>query len=89
MDDIFDALAHTIEESAFSLFYAESEYRQNQCYALKHLTWLEEHLDEEAKEHLEKAQDAEACIDTFERQAIIRTAIAAGIRFALPGAPAP
>ncbi len=87
MDDIFNMLLQTIETSAFPLFYAKSEYRRSQCAALQHEQWLEEHLDEEQKAHLQKIREADLCIDTLEREAMIRTAIAAGIRFALPGAP--
>lgn len=84
MDDIIDMLVQTVERGAFPYFFAQSEYRQNQHYAEKHMQWLEEHLDAEAKEHLEKARDAECYVDTLEREALIRTALAVGIRLALP-----
>lgn len=84
MDDIINSLIQDIERGAFPYFFAQSEYRQNQHYAEKHYQWLEEHLSAEEKEHLEKAQDAESCADTLEREALIRTAIAVGIRLALP-----
>lgn len=83
MQDILDTLVQNIERGAFPYFFAQSEYRQNQHYAEKHMQWLKEHLDDEAKEHLEKAQDAELCVDTLEREALIRTAIAVGIRLTL------
>ena len=83
LTDIFDSLIEDIERGAFPYFYAKSEYRQNQYYASKHMQWLAEHLDGEAKEHLEKARDAETYVDAFEREAIIRTALAVGIRLAL------
>lgn len=83
MDDIFDMLIQEIESSAFPYFYAKSEYRQNQHRALEHIQWLEEHLNDEEKAHLEQAHDADMCLDMLERKAIIRTAIAAGIRLAL------
>jgi len=83
MDDIINSLVQDIEQGAFPYFYAKSEYRQNQYYAQKHMDWLAEHLSAEEKEHLEKARDAESYVDAYEREAIIRTAIAAGIRLAL------
>ena len=84
MQNILDMLAQEIERGAFPYFFVQGEYRQNQYYAEKHYQWLEEHLSAEEKEHLEKARDADATIDTLEREAIIRTAIAIGIRLALP-----
>ena len=84
MDDILDMLMQEIERGAFPYFYAQSEYRQKQHCALEHFQWLEEHLGEEEKAHLEKARAADTCLDTLEREAIMRTAIAVGIRLALP-----
>ena len=83
MDDIFATLLQTIEENAFPLFYAQPEYRQNQRYAEKHRQWLEENLSKEAKEHLEKARDAEAEADALRQEAVVRLALAAGVRLAL------
>lgn len=85
MEDILNMLVQEIERDAFPYFFAQSEYRQNQHYAEKHYQWLEEHLSAEEKEHLEKARDAECCVDTLEREAIIRAALAVGVRLALPG----
>ncbi len=84
MDDIFNMLLQTIEDGAFPLFYAKSEYRQCQQCALREEQWLDEHLNEEEKAHLDQLKQADLCIDTLEREAVIRTALAAGIRFALP-----
>jgi len=81
--NILDMLVQDIERGAFPYFYAESEYRQNQYYARKHMEWLAEHLSAEEKEHLEKARDAESYVDMFEREALVRTAITVGIRLAL------
>lgn len=83
MDDIFDSLVQDIEQGSFPYFFAKSEYRQNQRYALEHFQWLEEHLGDEEKAHLEKARAADLCLDTLERNAMVRTAIAIGIRLAL------
>lgn len=85
MDDILDSLVQDIEQGSFPYFFAKSEYRQNQRYALEHFQWLEEHLGDEEKAHLEKARAADGCLDTLERAAMVRTAtaIAIGIRLAL------
>jgi len=83
MDDILDMLVQNIERGAFPYFYAKSEYRQSQHCAMEHMQWLEEHLSDEEKAHLEQARDADLHLDILEREAIIRTAIAAGIRLAL------
>ena len=83
MDDILDMLAQEIERSAFPCCFAKSEYRQNQRYALEHFQWLEEHLGEEEKVNFEKARAADLSLDTLDLQAIMRTALALGIRLAL------
>lgn len=84
MDDILDMLMQEIERGAFPASHAQSEYRQQQFQASLHRNWLNEHLGEEERVHLEKAQAAELRVDTLEREAIMRTAIAVGIRLALP-----
>ena len=83
MQDIFDSLVQDIERDAFSLFYAKSEYRRNQNCAMEHMQWLEEHLGDEEKNHLEQARAADLSMDTLEREAMVRTALAVGIRLAL------
>ena len=83
MDDIFHMLVETIERGSFSYFYAKSEYRRSQYEALQHSQWLEEHLDDEEKAHWEKLRDADLGVDILEREALIRTALAVGIRLAL------
>ena len=83
MEDIFDSLIEDIERGAFPYFYAKSEYRQNQHSALEHFQWLDEHLGEEEKAHLEKARAADVCLYTLEREALVRLALAMGIRLAL------
>ena len=84
MDDILNMLMQEIERGAFPYFYAQSEYRQQRRCALQHSNWLEEHLNEEEMAHLEQMQNADISLDTLEREAIIRTAIAIGVRLALP-----
>lgn len=83
MDNIICLLMQGIEDAAFPSFFAQSEYRQNQYYAGEHFQWLEEHLSEEAKEHLDKAREAEVSMDNLEREAMVRTALAVGGRLAL------
>ena len=83
MTNTFDTLLEDIERDAFSLFFPKSEYRRSQQDALEHFQWLAEHLGDEEKEHLEKARAADLSMDTLEREAMVRTAIAAGIRLAL------
>ena len=51
---------------------------------MEHFQWLNEHLGDEEKEHLEKARAADLSMDTLEREAMVRTALAVGIRLALP-----
>lgn len=84
MDDIIEMLMQEIERGAFPYFFAQSEYRQNQHTALKEAQWLQEHLSDEEKAHLEKARAADTCLDTLEREAMTRVALAIGIRLALP-----
>lgn len=84
MDDILNMLMQMIERGAFPYFYAQSEYRRKQHCAAEHMQWLEEHLGEEAMAHLKEMQNADISPGTLEREAIMRTAIAIGIRLALP-----
>ena len=81
MQDILDMLVQEIEEGAFPYFCAKREYRQS---ALEHFQWLEEHLSGEEKAHLEKACAANLRIESLEREAMTRIALAIGIRLALP-----
>lgn len=83
MNDIIDALMEDIERGAFPYFFVKSEYRRSQQEALKHADWLENHLDEEQKAHWEKMRDADLRLDTLERKAMVRVAIAIGIRLML------
>lgn len=84
MGDIIDTLVQEIEQGAFPHFSAKKEYRQQQFQALMHMNWLEEHLDEEEKSHLEQARAADTRLDTLEREAITRVALAVGIQLATP-----
>lgn len=84
MTNIFDELMQSIEENSFPYIYAKAEYRQKQHCAEQHMQWLEEHLNEEEKTHLEQLRNAELRITTLECEALVKIAVAAGIRFALP-----
>lgn len=84
MNDIFSALLQAIEEKAFPLFYAKSEYRREQSRVLQQLQWLEARLDEEEKAHLEQLRQAELRVVSLECEAEVRLALAAGARLALP-----
>lgn len=81
--DIFDALVQAIEEAAFPGFFAKSEYRRSQHCAEEHYLWLEEHLNSEEKAHLEQARNADLRVTTLEQAAMIRAALAVGVRLAL------
>ena len=83
MEDILDSLVQDIEQGAFPYFFAKSEYRRNQHSALEHFQWLEEHLNDEERTHLEKARAADVCLETLEREAMVRIALAVGVRLAL------
>lgn len=83
MDDILNSLVQDIEQSAFPRFYARPEYRQQQFQALLHTNWLKEHLSEEEMAHWEKAREAELRVDALERESMVRTALAVGVRLAL------
>ncbi len=84
MDDILDMLMQEIERGAFPYFFAHGKYRRNQQVALEHYQWLEEHLSGEEKAHLEQAKAADVSMETLEREAMARVALAIGIRLALP-----
>ena len=51
--------------------------------AEQHLEWLEEHLNEEEKAHLEGFRNAELSLSIMECKASIKIALAVGIRLAL------
>ena len=84
MDDILNMLMQEIERDSSSRFYAQPGYRQQQFQALLHMNWLKEHLNEEEMVHLEQMQNADIGAAALERETLIRTALAVGIRLALP-----
>ena len=85
MEDILDMLMQEIERDSSSRFYAQPGYRQQQFQALLHMNWLKEHLNEEEMKHLEQMQDADISAAALEHEALIRTALAVGVRLTLPG----
>lgn len=84
MDDIFDSLMQTIDEHSFPYVSPKGEYQREVHRAEQHLEWLEEHLNEEEKAHLEGFQSAELSLSIMECKASIKIALAVGIRLALP-----
>lgn len=84
MDEIFDSLVQTIDEGSYQYISPMGEYRREQHCAGQHLQWLEEHLNGEEKAHLEGLRNAEVRVATLEYEALVKVAIAAGIRLALP-----
>lgn len=84
MQDIFDSLIQVIDEDSFSYISPKGRYREEQHCVEQHLQWLEEHLNEEEKAHLEAFRNAELNISTLECAASIKIALAVGIRLALP-----
>lgn len=84
LTNIFDTLMQVIDESSFPYISPKERYREEQRCAERHLQWLEEHLNEEEKAHLEGFRNAELNISTLECEASIKIALAVGIRLALP-----
>lgn len=84
MTYIFDDLMQSIDENSFPYISPKGKYQREQHRAEQHLEWLEEHLNEEEKAHLEGFRNAELSLSTMECEASIKTALAVGIRLALP-----
>ena len=84
MEDIFDSLVQAIDENSYPYLCPKAEYRQEQYRAEQHLQWLKEHLNNEEKAHLDQLLNAELQISVLENKALIKVALATGIRFALP-----
>lgn len=84
MDDILDMLIQAIDENSFPCISPRAKYRQEEHCAEQHLQWLEEHLNEEERAHLNAFRDAELNICIQECKASVKTALAVGIRLALP-----
>ena len=81
MTAIFKMLSVEVGEQAGPF---TEEYYHEMDRVEQHLQWLLDHLDDEGKQHLEQARDAEIRAIFLEQTAIIRAAIAVGIRLALP-----
>ena len=84
MDDILDMLVQAIDEHTSPYISPEGEYRQAAYCAERRLQWLQEHLTDEGKAHLEAFRNAELDITMLECKASVRIALAVGIRLALP-----
>ena len=84
MTNIFNELMQSIETGAYPYFFETAEYRKEQNCMHKHLQWLEEHLNEEEKTHLEQLRSAELNVSNLECEAQVKVALAVGIRLALP-----
>lgn len=84
LTNIFEPLIQSIDESSFPYISPKRKYQEEQHCAERHLQWLEEHLGEEGKAHLEGFRNAELNISTLECEASIKIALAIGIRLALP-----
>lgn len=84
MDDLFNELIQAIDEGSYRYISPRAKYRQEGYRAEQHRQWLEEHLSDEGRAHLQQLLDAELRVTLLEDQALVKTAIAAGIRLALP-----
>ena len=81
---IFDMLVQSIDESSFPCITPKAEYRREEHCVEEHLQWLKGHLDEEETAHLEQLLNAELRVNLLEDKALIKIALATGIRLALP-----
>ena len=84
MTNIFNELMQSIDENSFPYICDKAEYRKRQHRAEQHMQWLEEHLNEEEKAHLEQLRRTELDISALECEAQVKIALAFGIRLALP-----
>ena len=84
MTNIFDDLMQSIGENLIPYLCTAAEYRKKQHSAEQHMQWLEEHLNEEEKAHLEQLRRVELDISALECEAQVKIALAFGIRLALP-----
>lgn len=83
MDDILNSLVQAIDENSFPYIFPKTEYRQEERCVEQHLQWLNEHLNNEEKAHLEQLLSAELRVSILKDKALIKVAVAAGIRLAL------
>lgn len=84
LTNIFDTLMQGIDESSFPYISPMGKYREEQYCVEQHLQWLIEHLNDEENAHLEQLLNAELRVNLLENKALIKTALATGIRLALP-----
>lgn len=83
MEDIFDSLLQAIAEDAFASYSADPVYLQRRHCAEQQSNWLEEHLNDEERAHLEQLRQAELRVVSLECEAEIRLALALGARLAI------
>lgn len=83
MDDIISSLLQAISENAFASYDTNPKYLQSRRYAEQQSEWLEEHLNDEERVHLEQLQQAELRVISLECEAEIRLALALGVRLSL------
>lgn len=84
MTNIIDSLVQEIDEGSLLYIPSRGKYQRELERSEQHLQWLEEHLNEEEKAHLEEYRTAELNVSTLECAASIKLALAVGIRLALP-----
>ena len=84
MTNIFNELMQAIDEGSYQYISPRAKHRQEGYRAEQHRQWLEEHLSDEGRAHLQQLLDAELHVNLLEDQALVKTAIAVGIRLALP-----
>lgn len=84
MTNIFNELMQAIDEGSYQYISPKVKHRQEEYRVEQHLQWLEAHLNDEEKVHLKQLLDAELHVAILENRALVKTAIAAGIRLALP-----
>lgn len=79
MPDLLEYLSPYIQEQA-QRFLTDPEYEQNRAYRDFHLDWLRAHLGPEALGHLEDFCGLQALAGDAEQHALLRAALAAGVR---------
>lgn len=79
MPNLMESLLAYIREQA-PRFYTDSEYRQNCACRDRHLIWLQDHLGPEELQHLEDYRGHLLLTAWAEEEALMRCALAAGVR---------
>lgn len=79
MPDLLEYLSPYIQAQA-QRFLTDPEYEQNRAYQDFHLDWLRAHLGPEALGHLEDFCGLQALAGEAKQHALLRAALAAGVR---------